>query len=125
MTSSYVLQQEPFVVPTTDGKLIEEHYGRVISNEPGLSIAHMVAPSGWSEPFQNPEFDEYTMIVRGRKQIEIDGEIVTLKVGESLLVRKGARVRYSNPFEGEAEYWSVCVPAFSIDLVNREENSTS
>ncbi len=125
MSSSYVLQQEPFVVPTTDGKLIEEHYGRVISNEPGLSIAHMVAPSGWSEPFQNPEFDEYTMIVRGRKQIEIDGEIVTLKVGESLLVRKGARVRYSNPFEEEAEYWSVCVPAFSIDLVNREENSTS
>ena len=125
MTSSYVLQQEPFVVPTTDGKLIEEHFGRVISNEPGISIAHMVAPSGWSEPFQNPEFDEYTMIVRGRKQIEIDGEIVTLKVGESLLVRKGARVRYSNPFEEEAEYWSVCVPAFSIDLVNREENSTS
>tara|TARA_B110000014_G_scaffold69022_1_gene47125 strand:- start:106 stop:483 length:378 start_codon:yes stop_codon:yes gene_type:complete len=125
MNSSYVLQQEPFVVPTSDGKLIEEHYGRVISNEPGLSIAHMVAPSGWSEPFQNPEFDEYTMIVRGRKQIEIDGEIVTLKVGESLLVRKGARVRYSNPFEEEAEYWSVCVPAFSIDLVNREENSTS
>ena len=125
MTSSYVLQKEPFVVPTTDGKLIEEHYGRVISNEPGLSIAHMVAPSGWSEPFQNPEFDEYTMIIRGRKQIEIDGEIVTLKVGESLLVRKGARVRYSNPFEEEAEYWSVCVPAFSIDLVNREENSTS
>ena len=125
MSSSYVLQQEPFVVPTTDGKLIEEHYGRVISNEPGLSIAHMVAPSGWSEPFQNPEFDEYTMIIRGRKQIEIDGEIVTLKVGESLLVRKGARVRYSNPFEEEAEYWSVCVPAFSIDLVNRDENSTS
>ena len=125
MSSSYVLQQEPFVVPTTDGKLIEEHFGRVISNEPGLSIAHMVAPSGWSEPFQNPEFDEYTMIVRGRKQIEIDGEIVTLKVGESLLVRKGARVRYSNPLEEEAEYWSVCVPAFSTDLVNREENSTS
>ena len=123
MSSSYVLQQEPFVVPTTDGKLIEEHFGRVISNEPGLSIAHMVAPSGWSEPFQNPEFDEYTMIVRGRKQIEIDGEIVTLKVGESLLVRKGARVRYSNPFEEEAEYWSVCIPAFSLDLVNREENA--
>lgn len=125
MSSSYVLQQEPFVVPTTDGKLIEEHVGRVISNEPGLSIAHMVAPSGWSEPFQNPEFDEYTILVRGRKKIEIDGEIVTLKVGESLCVRKGSRVRYSNPFEEEAEYWSVCVPAFSLDLVNREEDSTS
>ena len=76
MSSSYVLQQEPFVVPTKDGKLIEEHFGRVISNEPGLSIAHMLAPSGWSEPFQNPEFDEYTMIVRGRKQIEIDDKLV-------------------------------------------------
>jgi mannose-6-phosphate isomerase-like protein (cupin superfamily) len=125
MSKSYVIQQAPFVVPTTDGKLIEEHVGRVISNEPGLSIAHMVAPSGWSEPFQNPEFDEYTMLVRGRKQIEIDGETITLKVGESLLVRKGARVRYSNPFEEEAEYWSVCVPAFSPDLVNREENAES
>ena len=125
MSKSYVIQQAPFVVPTTDGKLIEEHVGRVISNEPGLSIAHMVAPSGWSEPFQTPEFDEYTMLVRGRKQIEIDGETITLKVGESLLVRKGARVRYSNPFEVEAEYWSVCVPAFSPDLVNREENAGS
>ncbi|MEZ7975180.1 MAG: cupin domain-containing protein [SAR324 cluster bacterium] len=125
MSSSYVIQQAPFVVPTTDGKLIEEHVGRVISNEPGLSIAHMVAPSRWSEPFQTPEFDEYTMLVRGRKQIEIDGETITLKVGESLLVRKGARVRYSNPFEEEAEYWSVCVPAFSLDLVNREENTGS
>jgi len=125
MSSSYVIQQAPFVVPTTDGKLIEEHVGRVISNEPGLSIAHMVAPSGWSEPFQNPEFDEYTMLVRGRKQIEIDGETITIEVGESLLVRKGARVRYSNPFEEEAEYWSVCVPAFSLDLVNREENTGS
>ena len=125
MSKSYVIQQAPFVVPTTDGKLIEEHVGRVISNEPGLSIAHMVAPSGWSEPFQTPEFDEYTMLVRGRKQIEIDGETITLEVGESLLVRKGARVRYSNPFEEEAEYWSVCVPAFSLDLVNREENTGS
>ena len=125
MSKSYVIQQAPFVVPTTDGKLIEEHVGRVISNEPGLSIAHMVAPSGWSEPFQTPEFDEYTMLVRGRKQIEIDRETITLEVGESLLVRKGARVRYSNPFEEEAEYWSVCVPAFSPDLVNREENTGS
>ena len=123
MSDSYVLQLAPFVVPTTDGKLIEEHVGRVISNEPGLSIAHMVAPSGWSEPHQTPEFDEYIMMVRERKQIEIDGETVTLNVGESLLVRKGARVRYSNPFDVEAEYWSVCMPAFSPDLVNRDEDS--
>ena len=123
MSDSYVLQLAPVVVPTIDGKLIEEHVGRVISNEPGLSIAHMVAPPGWSEPHQTPEFDEYIMMVRGRKQIEIDGETVTLNFGESLLVRKGARVRYSNPFDVEVEYWSGCMPAFSPDLVNRDEDS--
>jgi mannose-6-phosphate isomerase-like protein (cupin superfamily) len=85
----------------------------------------MVAPPGWSEPHQNPEFDEYTMMVRGSKQIEIDGETVTLSAGESLLVRKGARVQYSNPFEEEAEYWSVCMPAFSPELVNREDISSA
>ena len=121
MNNSYILQQKPFAVPTTDGKVIEEHVGYVANNNSSLSIAHMIAPPGWSEPFQNPEFDEYTMMVRGRKKIEIDGEMIILQVGESLMVRKGARVRYSNPFDEEAEYWSVCVPAFSIDLVNREK----
>ena len=121
MSRSFFLQQKPFVVPTTDGKLIEEYFGQVTSNESGLSIAHMVAPPGWSEPFQNPKFDEYTMLVRGRKQIEIDGKILTLKVGESLLVRKGARVRYSNPFDEVCEYVSVCKPAFDFNKVNRED----
>ena len=125
MSNSYYLQQKPFVVPTTDGKLIEEHFGRVISNESNISIAHMVAPSGWSEPFQNPEFDEYTIMIRSRKQIEVDGETIIIKFGESLLIRKGAKVRYSNPFEKDAEYLSVCVPPFSLDLVNREGNSPS
>ena len=103
MSENFFLQQAPFVVPTTDGKLIEEHVGRVANGESNLSVAHMVAPPGWREPHQNPEFDEYTLMVRGRKQIEINGDIVTLKSGESLLVRKGVRVKYSNPFEEEAE----------------------
>ena len=93
MSEIFFLQQAPFVVPTTDGKLIEEHVGRIATDETNLSVAHMVAPPGWSEPHQNPEFDEYILMVRGRKQIKIEGEIVTLKVSESLLVRKGARVR--------------------------------
>ena len=62
-------------------------------------------------------------MVRGRKQIEIDEDKIILNVGESLLIKKGSRVRYSNPFEKEAEYWSICVPAFSLDLVNREGDS--
>ena len=88
MSEKFFLQQSPFVVPTTDGKLIEEHVGRVATSESNLSVAHMVAPPGWSEPHQNPEFDEYTLMVRGRKQIEINGETVTLKSGQSLLVKK-------------------------------------
>jgi len=92
-------QNNPFVVPTTDGKLIEEHIG-ASTGETGLSIAHMLAPAGWSEPFQNPEFDEYTLVSRGKK---------------------GSRARYSNPFEEACEYWSVCLPAFSIDNVHRED----
>ena len=104
MSENFFLQQAPFVIPTKDGKLIEEHVGRVANGENNLSVAHMVAPPGWSEPHQNPEFDEYTLMVRGRKEIEINGETMTLKSGESLLVKKGSRVKYSNPFQEEAEY---------------------
>ena len=93
MSSSYVLLQAPFAETTIDGKLTEEHAGRVVSNQSKESVAHIVAPPGWTEPHQNPEFDEYILMVRGRKQIEIEGETVTLKVSESLLVHKGARVR--------------------------------
>ena len=122
MSENFNLQQTPFVVPTSDGKVIEEHVGRIATGESKLSVAHMVAPPGWTEPHQIPEFDEYTLMVRGRKQIEINGETVTIKSGESLLVRKGVRVQYSNPFQEEAEYWSICMPAFSLESVNRENN---
>lgn len=117
----YKIQKSPFVVPTTDGKLIEEHWGNSTGNS-NISIAHMVAPAGWSEPHQTPEFDEFTLIIRGKKQFEIDGEMVILEKGQSILIEKGARIRYSNPFEEECEYFSICLPAFSLDLVNREVN---
>lgn len=119
--SKYKIQKSPFAVPTTDGKLIEEHWGNSTGNS-NISIAHMVAPAGWSEPHQTPEFDEFTYIISGKKQFEIDGETVVLRKGESIWVQKGARVRYSNPFEEECEYMSVCMPAFSLDLVHREES---
>ena len=119
---NYFRQDHPFVVPTTDGKLIEEHTGRISTQNENISIAHMVAPPGWSEPHQNPEFDEYTLISRGRKKFEIDGDEVIVSAGQSILIRKGSRVRYSNPFNEECEYWSVCLPAFSIELVHREES---
>lgn len=122
MIPKYKIQKSPFVVPTNDGKLIEEHWGNSTGNS-NISIAHMVAPSGWSEPHQTPDFDEFTLIIKGKKQFEIDGEIEVLEAGQSILIQKGARVRYSNPFYAECEYIAICLPAFSMELVNREEIS--
>ena len=116
----YKIQKSPFTVPTTDGKLIEEIWGNSTGNT-DVSIAHMVAPPNWSEPHQTPEFDEYTYIIKGKKQFEIDGEIVVLEAGESIKIDKGARIRYSNPFSESCEYLAICLPAFSMELVNRED----
>ena len=81
----------------------------------------MVAPPNWSEPFQTPEFDEYTYIIKGKKQFNIDGELVVLEAGQSIKIDKGARIRYSNPFDSPCEYLSICFPAFSLEKVNRED----
>ena len=120
MSRKYKIQKNPFVVPTTDGKLIQEHWGNSTGNSE-ISIAHMIAPPHWSEPHQTPEFDEFTTIIRGQKPFEIDGVLAVLEAGQSILIQKGARIRYSNPFEEECEYLAICLPAFSMDLVNREE----
>ena len=118
---SYTVQTQPFIVPSTDGKLIEEHFGNATNNNTQLSIAHMVAPAGWSEPFQTPEFDEYTYIIKGKKQFIIDDELVILNAGQSIKILKNTRVQYSNPFTEPCEYLAICTPAFSMDLVNRED----
>ena len=116
----YKIQKSPFVVPTADGKIIEEHFG-LASIKSELSIAHMVAPPKWSEPYQTPNFDEYTYIIKGKKKFNIEGDIVVLEAGQSIKILKGTRVQYSNPFDEDCEYLAVCLPAFSIELVNREE----
>lgn len=120
MSKKYTIQKSPFVVPTSDGKLIEEHFGNATDKNAELSIAHMVAPAGWSEPFQTPKFEEYTYVIRGKKQFNIDGDIVVLKAGQSIKIEKNVRIQYSNPFDSECEYLAICLPAFSMDLVNRE-----
>lgn len=117
----YLIQQNPFIVPTTDGKRIEEHFGKVANSQDDISVARMTAPPYWSEPFQTPAFDEYTYIISGRKQFIIDGETVVLGEGESIKISRGARVQYSNPFSEPCHYLSICTPAFSMEHVNREE----
>ena len=115
----YRVQNTPFIVPTNDGKLIEEHFGLAsITSE--LSIAHMIAPPKWSEPYQTPEFDEYTYIIKGKKQFIIEGDTIVLEAGQSIKIEKGARIQYSNPFDEVCEYLAICLPAFSMGLVNRE-----
>ena len=116
----YKIQKSPFVVTTNDGKLIEEIWGNSTFYSI-IFIAHMIAPPNWSEPHQTPEFDEFTYIINGKKQFEIDGETVVLEKGQSILIEKGARIRYSNPFEESCEYIAICLPALLMELVNREE----
>ncbi len=120
MEPKYFKQTNPFRVPAIDNKLIEEHFGLASTRTEKFSVAHMLAPPHWSKSHQRPVFDEITIVIRGRKRVEVDGEEIDLAAGETLLVKAGARVKYSNPFDEETEYWSVCVPAFDINTVNRE-----
>ncbi|MCW2118599.1 cupin domain-containing protein [Flavobacterium sp. 7A] len=117
----FLIQNTPFVVPTTDGKLIEEHHGLASTQNTEISVAHMVAPPKWSEPYQTPEFDEYTYIIKGKKQFTIDDEVLILTAGQSIHIQKNTRVQYSNPFDEECEYIAICKPAFDFTKVHREE----
>ncbi|WP_166967926.1 cupin domain-containing protein [Yeosuana marina] len=117
----YTIQNNPFVVPTTDGKVIKEHFGLASDGNSKISIAHMIAPAGWSEPFQIPEFEEFTFIIKGKKQFIIEDETIVLEAGQSIKIEKNTRVQYSNPFTEPCEYLAICKPAFSIDKVNRED----
>ena len=120
MSNKYTIQKSPFIVPTNDGKRIEEHFGNLTDKDSKISIAHMIAPPNWSEPFQTPEFDEYTFIFSGQKQFIIEDEKIILKAGESIRINAGTRVQYSNPFDEPCTYISVCKPAFDFNKVNRE-----
>jgi mannose-6-phosphate isomerase-like protein (cupin superfamily) len=117
----YYVQNKPFIVPTIDGKLIEEHFGKASIEDGNYSFAHMIAPAGWSEPFQTPEFDEITYVFKGRKKVEIGDETIVLEANQSLSIKKGVRVRYSNPYNEPAEYISFCLPAFTLEGAHREE----
>ena len=118
---NYTIQKAPFVVPTTDGKYIGEHHGLQTTNNKEVSVAHMIAPPHWSEPYQTPEFEEYTFIIKGKKQFIIDNEVLVLEAGQSIKIDKNIRVQYSNPFDEVCEYISVCRPAFDFNKVHRED----
>ena len=102
-------------------KIIEEYFGRVNSKTSEVSIAKMTSPQGWIEPGQRPEFDEYTVVLKGILQVKTEKEIIEVKAGSAILTKKGEWIQYSTPYDGTVEYIAVCLPAFSLDTVNRDE----
>ena len=111
----------PTTIPVPGGKIIDEHVGRVNTGSDAVSIAHMKAPADWTEPFQAPAFDEYTLVLAGAVLVDHDGGQLRVEAGQTVLTPPGGRIRYSTGGEG-AEYVAVCLPAFSPDTVNRDED---
>jgi mannose-6-phosphate isomerase-like protein (cupin superfamily) len=101
-------------------KLIDEYVGRVNSATSALSVAHMRSPGGWLEPGQTPEFDEFTVVLRGTLRVEHRGGTMDVQAGQAVIAHQGEWVRYSTPGEDGAEYIAVCLPAFSMDTVHRD-----
>ena len=101
-------------------KLIDEYIGRVNSKNKGVSIAHMRSPNGWQELGQTPEFDEFTVVLKGMLRVEHRQGIIDVAAGQAVIVNKGEWVRYSTPGAEGAEYIAVCVPAFSPLTVHRD-----
>ena len=108
----------PAVVKGVGDKLIEEFVGRINTEEGRVSIARMTSPAGWEEPAQTPEFDEWTLVLKGTVVVDHTGGTLDVHEGEAFHARAGERVRYSTP--GGAEYVAVCLPAFAPDLANRD-----
>ncbi|HMP77869.1 MAG TPA: cupin domain-containing protein [Pirellulaceae bacterium] len=101
-------------------KRIEEYIGRVNSDSQEISIARMISPAGWVEPGQTPEFDEYTVVLRGVLHVELADRTEQVSAGQAIVVSRGEWVRYSTPGSEGAEYLAVCVPAFAPSIVHRD-----
>ena len=101
-------------------KIIEEFIGRVNSGTTAVSIARMKSPSGWLEPPQTPEFDEYTVVLKGTLRVTHASGDIDVQAGQAIIAHRGEWVRYSSPAPEGAEYIAVCLPAFSPDTVRRE-----
>jgi ethanolamine utilization protein EutQ (cupin superfamily) len=102
-------------------KIIREYFGKVSSGTSEASIAMMKSPEGWTEPGQTPEFNEYTMVLKGKLKVKTRTDEFIVSEGEAILTLKGEWVQYSTPMKGGAEYIAVCVPAFSPATVNRDK----
>jgi mannose-6-phosphate isomerase-like protein (cupin superfamily) len=114
--------KQPSVIEAAGNKpkRIEEYIGRVNSKSAGVSVARMQSPSGWVEPGQTPEFEEYTVVLRGSLRVTTRDGVIDVGAGEAIITRGGEWVQYSTPGAEGAEYIAVCLPAFSMDTVHRD-----
>jgi ethanolamine utilization protein EutQ (cupin superfamily) len=125
MTRMAHIIESPSVIQAAGNvpKRIEEFVGRVNSGTSGVSIARMSSPGGWEEPGQRPEFDEFTLVLRGVLMVETENETLYVEAGQIVVAPRDEWVRYSTPEPDGAEYIAVCLPAFSDDLVHRDTDS--
>ena len=117
------LIKAPSVVKATGDKeiIIKEYFGHVNSKTPEVSIAHLKSPEGWEEPGQCPEFNEYTIVLKGSLKIKTKKEEFIVSEGMGILTTGNEWVQYSSPFEGGADYIAVCLPAFSNEIAHRDK----
>jgi mannose-6-phosphate isomerase-like protein (cupin superfamily) len=109
-------------IPVPGNKQIDEYVGRVNTQDSAVSIAHMHSPSGWGEPGQCPEFDEYTVVLKGALRVESKTGVVEVKAGQAVIAPRGEWVRYSTPGPEGAEYIAVCLSAFDPATVHRDSS---
>lgn len=102
-------------------KLIDEYVGRITSKTSSASVAHMRSPEGWIEPGQTPEFDEFTIVLKGMVRVQHKDSALDVRAGQAVIAHAGEWIRYSTPEAGGAEYIAVCLPAFSMETVHRDE----
>ena len=110
----------PTLIPVPGGKTIEEFVGRASSGDEAVSVAHMRAPAGWDEPFQQPQFDEFTIVLEGELLVDCDDSTIVVTAGQAIITRAGERIRYRT--DTGARYVAVCLPAFGIELAGREDD---
>jgi mannose-6-phosphate isomerase-like protein (cupin superfamily) len=111
----------PTRIAVPGNKFVDEYVGQVNTGSAALSVAHMRSPAGWSEPGQKPEFDEFTVVLRGSLRVEHRGGVLDVGAGQAVIAHRGEWVRYSTPDSEGAEYIAVCLPAFSPATVHRDE----
>jgi ethanolamine utilization protein EutQ len=103
-------------------KLIDEYIGRVTTHTSAARVAHMRSPEGWAEPGQTPDFQEFTIVLKGVLHVRHKDGIIEVAAGQAVIAHPGEWVQYSTPKSGGAEYIAVCLPAFSMETVHRDES---